>query len=302
MNKVNIVEFLYITIILIVSQYIIFEYYNDIIFNGYLFMLIISFSLAYYYTNDYNISLFSALSILIIQTCYNYNKINECNINNTLLFGSTLGYLYLLINNYKFISNYLTIMNFSMLSYVIISITEFLVHKYVMHCDKKSLYYNIINKIPYINSSVDEISYAHIEHHLDVGHDMNLKNNECDIGLHMQWNEFMSYTIIIFICLTITSSISKYKITWTTIIILSILITIIWEYIWNKIHPKMHNYIHEYSITEGPYDEGLFNLTFVKDILYENHKIHHTKKGVEKGNYNVILLGCDDWFGYNNKS
>ena len=30
-------------------------------------------------------------------------------------------------------------------------------------------------------------------------------------------------------------------------------------------------------------------------------KNHHLQKGDKKGNYNVILLGADEWFGLNNK-
>jgi hypothetical protein len=61
----------------------------------------------------------------------------------------------------------------------------------------------------------------------------------------------------------------------------------------------MHEYEIEYSIKEGPYDENLFTIDPVKDLLLENHQKHHLQKGDEKGNYNVIILGADEWFGYN---
>ena len=82
---------------------------------------------------------------------------------------------------------------------------------------------------------------------------------------------------------------------------IGIVITFIYEYLWNKVHTHMHNYETEFSIIRGPYDENLFNLGFMKDILYDNHKNHHLQKGQKKGNYNVILLGADEWFGFNNK-
>jgi hypothetical protein len=33
----------------------------------------------------------------------------------------------------------------------------------------------------------------------------------------------------------------------------------------------MHDYEIDYSINEGPYDNGLLDLDFVKNILYQNH-------------------------------
>jgi hypothetical protein len=58
----------------------------------------------------------------------------------------------------------------------------------------------------------------------------------------------------------------------------------------------MHEYDKLYSIKKGPYDEGLINLNFLKNILYNNHLNHHLQKGDKKGNYNVIVLGADEWF------
>jgi len=64
----------------------------------------------------------------------------------------------------------------------------------------------------------------------------------------------------------------------------------------------MHQYDTDYSIMNGPYDNNLLNLTLIKNILFKNHSYHHLQKGSKKGNYNVIVLGADEWFGLNNKT
>jgi hypothetical protein len=63
----------------------------------------------------------------------------------------------------------------------------------------------------------------------------------------------------------------------------------------------MHNTDVPFSILEGPYDEGLFNLSFITNTLLPNHRNHHLQKGEKKGNYNIILLGADEWFYKHNK-
>lgn len=82
---------------------------------------------------------------------------------------------------------------------------------------------------------------------------------------------------------------------------MGMIITFLYDYLWNKIHARMHNYNINYSILKGPYDEDMFDLDPSKKQLYMNHVYHHLQKGEKKGNYNIILLGADEWFGYNNK-
>jgi hypothetical protein len=53
---------------------------------------------------------------------------------------------------------------------------------------------------------------------------------------------------------------------------------------------------------KGPYDENLFDLSWFTALLYKNHSNHHLQKGAKKGNYNIIFLGADEWFGYNVKN
>jgi len=64
----------------------------------------------------------------------------------------------------------------------------------------------------------------------------------------------------------------------------------------------MHNLENKYSIKKGPYDEGLFDLNPVTRALFTNHANHHIQKGEKKGNFNVIIMGADEWFNSNNKN
>ena len=72
---------------------------------------------------------------------------------------------------------------------------------------------------------------------------------------------------------------------------------------WNKIHPKFHDYeVQKLSIKYGPHDNGLFDTSFFQKLLYRNHEAHHIQKGEKKGNYNIILLGADEWMNRNVKT
>jgi len=122
---------------------------------------------------------------------------------------------------------------------------------------------------------------------------INIKNHYLWVGIYL-----FIYFFAFLLCGILSKIISNYNISYSFLFILCIIVTFIWEYLWNKVHVKMHNYEINYSIKEGPYDENLFNLDIFKNILLQNH---HLQKGEKKGNYNVIVLGADEWFGYNNK-
>ena len=225
MYNVNFYDFIMITIILIILRYITLEHYQDIIVNGYLFMLILAFSITYYYTGNYNISLFSSLSVVLVRTFYRYNvseKIikNSTGFENTLLFTVGLGYLYVLINNYNNIDqNTFKLMNFGMTSYIFFSMIELFIHKYVMHCKTSPELNYIFQNIPFVNSLVHETCENHMNHHLDVNPDMTLDKKK-ENGLYMDWSLFPLFLLIIFLCLFASSHITNYDISITTILIL----------------------------------------------------------------------------------
>jgi len=172
-----------------------------------------------------------------------------------------------------------------------------------MHCNRDSFSSWIADKIPFVNSYYFDVCDSHIQHHLEVEPNMEMQTINDKTALFMGWRIFIPLFLMAFVCFLLAKWISRIKITYMTLIITSLIVTFVWQYIWNKTHIRMHkNEEMEYSLREGPYDENLFSLDFMKDILLKNHVHHHLQKGVTKGNYNVIVLGADEWFGLNNKT
>lgn len=256
----------------------------------YLILLIISFIIFYIIFKNYNISLFGSLYIFTLFTIYNYNYYYT--------FLPILFILFVFIFNLK---KHYNLFSFIILFYIFFSIIEFLTHKHIMHSDKNSNLSHFVGCIPFLNTQYFLCAEKHRQHHLEVEPDMSLKENKYKDSLFMGWYLFVPLFFIFLLCGIISKYISQYNISYSFLIIFCISMTFLWEYLWNKVHVKMHNYEIEYSIKEGPYDEKLFNLDIIKDLLFENHQRHHLQKGDKKGNYNVIVLGADEWFGYNNK-
>ena len=258
----------------------------------YFILLIASFILFYLYNKNYNLSLFNSLTIFLLLTIFNYNY-NYLFIAVILFFISII-FKFNLKKNINFI-------NFILLFYICVSIIEFLAHKYVMHCDANSLLTKFMEYIPFINKQYFLTCEKHIQHHMEVEPDMSLNNNKYKESLFMGWNIFIHLFIVFFLSGLLSKIISKYNISYKFLFIFCIIMTFIWEYLWNKVHVRMHDYEINYSIKEGPYDNNLLNLDIFKDLLLQNHQNHHLQKGERKGNYNIIVLGADEWFGYNNK-
>ena len=259
----------------------------------YVALLIISFILFYFvlFNKNYNVSLFSSLTAVLLVTIFNYNYF--------YLVIPILLFVISMIVKFNF-KKYFTLINFVLLLYIFVSISEFLAHKMVMHCDNKSFLSKIIEYIPFINTQYFLTCEKHIQHHLEVEPDMTLNNVKYKESLFMGWNIYFILFLTFLLCGLLSKLTSTYDISYKYLIIICGLITFIWEYLWNKLHITMHDYDIDYSIKEGPYDEKLFNLDIVKDILLQNHQNHHLQKGDKKGNYNVIVLGADEWFGYYN--
>lgn len=258
----------------------------------YIFFLI--FILLFILTKNYDLSLFISLIGFLFITIYNYYS-------PLLILPFIIGLLIYTFNFWKKFHKYLSLINFVSLTYILLSIFEFWCHKYIMHCDKNNILTKIIQFIPFINNEYNEQCDSHIKHHLEVETDMSLNNVDDERSLFMEWRSFFIFYIIFLFCVIISKSISNFNISYKYLFVIGLIITFIYEYLWNKVHTHIHNYETDFSILRGPYDEKLLNLGFLKDILYDNHKNHHLQKGSKKGNYNVILLGADEWFGFNNK-
>ena len=260
----------------------------------YFILLILLFILFYFvlFKKKYDLSLFSSLLIFMFLTIIQYNYFY-------LLIPLVL---YIILKIVKFdLMKHMKLINFIILFYIFFSITEFLSHKYIMHCDKNNNISKAISNIPFVNKQYFLTCEKHIQHHLEVDPDMSLNDNKYKESLFMGWNIYIYLFIAFLLCALLSNSISNYNLSIKYLLIFCAIITFIWEYLWNKVHVKMHDCEIDYSIKEGPYDENILNLDLFKEILLANHKNHHLQKGEKKGNYNVIILGADEWFGYNNK-
>ena len=262
--------------------------------------------IVYTFTHQFDLSLFVTLIILFVRTIYRYNASEEDlkpenynNLKNTSLFILGLGFIYASIHFRKNLKQYIPITNFILLSYIIISIMEFTVHKYVMHCKNNSYLNYIISKIPYL----DNTCKYHATHHINVNTDMSVSDKKedplNDSKFRMGWNIYPLLVVTFGISIIFAKNVSGYKISFMNIGILSGSIVFLWEYLWNKTHVAMHNFDYDYSIKKGPYDEGVLNTEMIKNLLYKNHAAHHAQKGDKKGHYNVIFLGADEWFNSN---
>ena len=307
MNK-NITYILFIFVCLILRYLYVSFLSGKIIISSYIPLFGLIYVATYYLTKKSNLSLFTGLIALVSRTIYRYqstdlHSINKLGIENSILYiiGVSLPFI---VNHYKkYIStNYIDGFNFVGLIYIMLSCIEYILHKYIMHCDRDSAFVKMIKKIPIIGSEFFVTCNHHIEHHLDVEKDMHIDEPSSEAGLYMGWVISAYLVPITIVIMAISRYISNFKISNSMIFVLSLTLSFVWQYIWNKVHVEMHNLENKYSIKKGPYDEGLLDLNPVTRILFTNHANHHIQKGVKKGNFNVIIMGADEWFNSNNKN
>lgn len=299
MNKI------YLILLVLILKTLIILSFND----SYLLNFILIFGFSFIITSNIYLSLSIALIHLFIITFINYNislytKNNDIDTNNnnkTKKLNLLIFICFIFsIKNMDWINKYSNIINFFGLTYITISILEWLIHKHIMHCNKNSLFYKILSFID-IFKYFNDTCTLHMQHHKEVKPDMNLTMVSNQKSLFMAWNITIMYIIALIIILILLRFITRIKLSNISIIIIACIISILWCYLWNKIHPTMHNYNGEYSIKKGVY-ENVLNLNILNDLLYRNHEYHHMQKGINKGNYNIIFIGADEWFGTNVKN
>ena len=278
--------------------------------NAYAIIGLIVIGFVYACIRQFSLSLFTALIIIFGRTFYRYNSDvedikpeNYNSVKNILLFNIALGFIFTVIYFKNSIKPHAPLINFILMSYMCISLMEWVVHKYIMHCTNSNTFIrNIISNIKFL----DNVCKYHITHHVNVNSDMSVVDEkddpQNDAKFRMGWNIYIPLTISVSIGFLFSRYISKYKISFLNIVILSSIISFIWEYIWNKTHTEMHKFEQTYSIKKGPYDNGFFNTEILMKLLYKNHVMHHAQKGDKKGNFDVIFLGADEWLNSNNKT
>lgn len=296
-------------VLLVAGRYIVLEINPNILINSYIISGIISYGIVYTFTNQYDLSLFTALVLIFGITVYRYRSEakdllpeNYNSFKNTSLFIIGLGLCFAIISYKKLIQPYTKLASFVFLLYMLSSILEWLIHRYIMHCTTNEFINSIIKHIPYLKDTCE----THIEHHVNVNVDMSVNDKKDDPNndykFRMGWHLFLPLFLSFLSFAFISKYISGFNIAVIPMVLISFVTTFAWEYIWNKTHAAMHEFDHEYSATKGPYDNGLVNTEYIKKALYNNHESHHLQKGDRKGNYNVIFFGADEWLLTNNKT
>lgn len=273
----------------------------------YILVPTIMFLISYYHTKNFEIALCVALITLIGYTIYNYSvdvKYVESFFYNNVFFGIYIILVFIVLRNLQKLNKknyecYVCYINFVILLYVFISFLEYFIHKRIMHCNQKDPVFQFIKKIiPYSQHSCE----SHMEHHLEVRPNMKLKDVRDEESLTFGWKLFIGLYPVAFIIMYFANLICGTHFSLIASLIISFIVLFFIFYMWNKIHPRFHDYdVKTFSIKSGPHDNGLFKTTFFEKLLYRNHEAHHIQKGEKKGNYNIILLGADEWMDRNVK-
>jgi hypothetical protein len=186
---------------------------------------------------------------------------------------------------------------FFMIVYSISTTIEWVGHKYVMHCYMHWPQLLHTKTDNFILKRMKHSCNGHANHHLEVKPDMNMSHVN-DIGnLVFDWSDLISIFIpVICVTLLVTWAL-KLEIPWIVQVIVTLFLAAMYGYFWNNAHPRMHNIHVDMPISEGPPIVGRMSYP---NIYYKNHEAHHLVKGADKGNYNVVFLGADEFFKSNN--
>tara|TARA_B110000208_G_C11752878_1_gene424125 strand:+ start:25 stop:714 length:690 start_codon:yes stop_codon:yes gene_type:complete len=173
--------------------------------------------------------------------------------------------------------------------YLLISINEWLIHKYLMHKCNKNI---ILNFIDFILKKINiNLRINHLNHH-------NVNNVDGSItdltGIFFnKYYKFITPNIILFYFI-ILNKFLNFKLNnnnYLVIYIILFIIAYIYEISWNIIHPKYHRVNNTFN------KNGFLENTKIYKYLQKYHMIHHFNKGDLKTNYNIVLPGADHLFG-----
>lgn len=180
---------------------------------------------------------------------------------------------------------------FSMLIYSMFSITEWIVHKYIMHGDKDKTFF----------------ARDHIVHHIHTLPDMKLIMSDeygeaIDkyLGLYFIWRSSIVVFLIGSLECFIMRHITGLNVSTFFMLTIVLLFCIYQSSFWNTIHPDIHDLPLKLSWKEGiPGWDGWKHIMGAScyEWLKANHRSHHSRKGIRQGNYNVTLPGADFIFG-----
>jgi len=163
--------------------------------------------------------------------------------------------------------------------YIVFTISEWMVHRYVMHGDEDR----------------NHISRDHWKHHRNVRNDMSLEDGI--EGLYFYWPE----TVMVFVIALVEalllrlvfSALFGVTISLFVVILVVVVITLYQSSFWNTIHPDIHHAPMHINWKYGVPGWDGWKRMFFYSWLKNNHEKHHRVKGNDKGNFNITLPGGD---------
>lgn len=171
-------------------------------------------------------------------------------------------------------------LTFHLLTYLFISMTEWFLHKYMLH-STSGLLYKYMGK-------------DHIDHHMNTKEDMRLKSGPDNYnGVRIPYKD-TGYLIMFFIpTIFLIDKMLQSNLSTIYLIMASIGIPLFHNFSWNCIHMRAH------YITNHNYMDGIpMTVRYPPDIIYNYlawyHSVHHMKKGC---NYNIVFPGADFLMG-----
>lgn len=298
-----------IIFIIIILQIVISQYFPNLLLNDYLYSSLFIFFFLYIFTKNIVISLFGTLITFLINTFLHYQKTDYKNPNEYLLLTDTRIFIPFIILLSMIVYHIpekwfktINIINMILIFFIIYSILEWFIHKNVMHAHKFNEFYIATKGVPVISNFVDESNKSHITHHIETENDMTLKETHTDKNsLFFQWKVFLPVYILNIIVLFILFILFKIPLPKIHILWISIIIVFTYFLLWNKTHAKMHQQTVDITLKEGPSDYDIIPIQWYLRLIYLNHVKHHLQKGDKKGNYNVVMIGADEWLGTNVK-
>lgn len=176
---------------------------------------------------------------------------------------------------------------FAGLLYLCASATEWLVHRYVMHCAQHAPGLRRVR-------ALRDICDSHAAHHLSTRADMSLSETPDPLELVFDWRPIAKLVAVLAPAMVALDAALGLRVGWRASAAAVAASGLVFGVVWNSTHPDMHDYAGPFPAGMPPRVRGLGGR-----LLTSNHVAHHQVKGERKGNYNVVYLGADELFGTN---
>lgn len=283
-----------IIVIVVVCGHVIERCVPGLMVSPHVALFIVVFLLSFWLLGSQNIyvPMLVALIALYSQIVYGYSTAHKTSVST-----DTAALALLLIAS-VFISTSASGMDitiikyaiFFLIAYLVASIVEWCLHKYVMHAYIFMPWVESAN-IPFVTHAC----VSHKYHHCHTKDDMTLSGFKDQYELILSWTTLIAVSMFIIGILFVINNVLQLDIPLWVYVVFALIAVLVHGFVWNAIHPRLHDKVLNYSFAEGAPQTGLV----VPAIYIDNHVQHHLRKGPEKGNFNVVFLGADEIFRSN---